>query len=135
MIDECSYIETLLSALPDGELSGDECLLVENHLCGCSRCMAKLEALRLGAQMFAAVRPVSAGSDFDARLARRLKRSRYSPSSLALVRGKIAKLVRAHPLAAVLLLLAFFWLLGYLPDPGKVEASAYQPFPLVNNLF
>jgi hypothetical protein len=56
---ECRRLESSLSALVDGELTGDDARLLRRHLKGCGGCRATLRAMRSGQRSLGAVLPVA----------------------------------------------------------------------------
>jgi predicted anti-sigma-YlaC factor YlaD len=64
----CKSVQIYLSAYLDGELGGQECLQVREHLCGCRDCRAEEQQLRSLKQMLRGLPTYTPSHDFEDRL-------------------------------------------------------------------
>ncbi|HTO70024.1 MAG TPA: zf-HC2 domain-containing protein [Myxococcota bacterium] len=105
---ECSRDPEILAAFADGELAPAERAEVEVHLADCAACRAGLAAERRLGELFAALPPVEAPGDFEARFWGRIARERdATPSRAVWLRAVFSRRVisLAVGTAAVALLL------------------------------
>lgn len=64
----CKSVQIYLSAYLDGELGGQECLQVREHLCGCRDCRAEEQQLRSLKQMLRGLPNYAPSPDFENKL-------------------------------------------------------------------
>jgi predicted anti-sigma-YlaC factor YlaD len=64
----CKSVQIYLSAYLDGELGGQECLQVREHLCGCRDCRAEEQQLRSLKQMLRGLPTYAPSPEFENKL-------------------------------------------------------------------